>query len=1189
VERSVTATFDPTVMYTLTVSKSGTGGGTVTSDPSGIDCGSDCTESFASGAVVTLTATPDGASTFAGWSGAGCSGMDTCSVTMDDAKEVTAIFDAVPVSYTLTVAKSGAGSGTVTSNPAGISCGSDCSETYASGTNVTLSATPDGGSTFAGWSGGGCSGADPCSVTMSETRNVTAAFEPMVTYTLSVSTSGSGSGAVTSNPTGIDCGSDCSESYSAGTTVTLTATPQTGSTFAGWIGCDGAETCDVTMDEAKSVNAAFDAIPVTYVLTVTKSGTGSGTVTSVPAGITCGGDCSQSYSSGTTVTLAATSDAGSTFAGWSGAGCSGTNPCVVSMDAGKGVDASFSACTIAISPTSTKAPLAGGSGSVTVTAGPECAWTAVSNSSWITVTSGGGGNGVGSVDYVVTGTSGPPRSGSISIGDKALWVYQGEPFTDIGAALTAVHWGAAEWGDYDNDGDLDILLSGYVSGIANTTIYRNDGNGAFVDSGAQLAAVWGGDVAWGDYDRDGDLDILMHGYTGSTCLTKVYRNEGASAFVDIEAPLQPTYNGSVAWGDYDNDGDLDILITGWSCAGGLSNNSLVYRNDGNGAFVDVEAGLTAVNRSSGAWGDYDNDGNLDILLAGYGSPERQAAIFRNTGAGAFTDIGAPIEVVGDASVAWGDYDNDGSLDLALAGCAFNRYAGVYHQDAGGAFSETVSNLTGVSSGSVAWGDFDNDGDLDLVLAGSSSGDPSGDVTKVYRNDSAAGFSDIGASLTGVAGCTAALGDYDNDGDVDILLVGSGTAKVYRNDASVPNTVAAAPTGLSEHSAAGEVTLAWNAASDGQTPPSGLTYNLRVSRTPGGVDVFSPMASTDSGWRRVPQLGNVNHGTTARLRPVSPGIYYWSVQAIDSALAGSPFSSEREFTYCGASINPSSVDAAQAGGTGTVGVSIDGWCSWTAFPNNAWITVTSGSPGNGNGTVGYSVAANTGPARSGTITIGGQTFTVNQTGVTHQLVVIKDGAGSGVVASAPGGVDCGPDCSEDFTAGSVITLTATAAAASTFAGWSGEGCSGIGACVVTMSQARTVAALFVPSVASGFHPLAPCRVFDTRVDSGPGAGGPVLDSGERRLFTVAGSCNVPLDASAISVNLTVVGATALGDLRVTGGHVTSTITSALSVPLSRARANNALIGLSASGDGTIAVTNATGGTVHFILDINGYFR
>ena len=127
---------------TLTVAKAGTGTGTVTSSPAGISCGADCSEPYNSGTVVTLSQTATAGSTFAGWSGA-CTGTGACPVTMNAAKSVTATFTLDPVTYTLTVAKAGTGSGTVTSSPAGISCGADCSEPYNSGTVVTLSQTAD--------------------------------------------------------------------------------------------------------------------------------------------------------------------------------------------------------------------------------------------------------------------------------------------------------------------------------------------------------------------------------------------------------------------------------------------------------------------------------------------------------------------------------------------------------------------------------------------------------------------------------------------------------------------------------------------------------------------------------------------------------------------------------------------------------------------------------------------------------------------------------------------------------------------------------------------------------------------------------------------------------------------------------------------------------------------------------------
>src|SRR5439155_1007821 len=136
--------------FILTVSKAGTGGGTVTSTPTGIACGTDCVASYASGTLVTLTATPTADSVFTGWSGGSCTGTGACTVTLGAATTVTATF--ALQTFTLAVNKSGTGEGTVTSTPVGITCGTSCAWSYASGTAVTLTATPTAGSVFTGWS-----------------------------------------------------------------------------------------------------------------------------------------------------------------------------------------------------------------------------------------------------------------------------------------------------------------------------------------------------------------------------------------------------------------------------------------------------------------------------------------------------------------------------------------------------------------------------------------------------------------------------------------------------------------------------------------------------------------------------------------------------------------------------------------------------------------------------------------------------------------------------------------------------------------------------------------------------------------------------------------------------------------------------------------------------------------------------
>jgi hypothetical protein len=166
----------PPPQQTLSVTFAGTGGGSV-SDGASLNCAASCQHQYSQGAVVHLTAAAAAGSSFAGWSGGGCSGTGTCTVTMSSDQSVTATFNTVPpVMHTLTVSKSGNGSGGVTSSPAGIDCGTTCSDSYTAGTQVTLTARADSGSTFAGWSGGGCSGTGVCTVTLNSDTTVTASF-----------------------------------------------------------------------------------------------------------------------------------------------------------------------------------------------------------------------------------------------------------------------------------------------------------------------------------------------------------------------------------------------------------------------------------------------------------------------------------------------------------------------------------------------------------------------------------------------------------------------------------------------------------------------------------------------------------------------------------------------------------------------------------------------------------------------------------------------------------------------------------------------------------------------------------------------------------------------------------------------------------------------------------------------------
>ncbi|HTJ41569.1 MAG TPA: choice-of-anchor D domain-containing protein [Kofleriaceae bacterium] len=325
--KNVTATFVPT--YTLTVDVSG--GGTVGAP--GLTCsGATCTGSYTAGTNVTLTATPALGQQVA-WTGCTASGT-TCTVKMDQTRAVSAAFSATTPQVTITVA----GGGSVASAPAGIACPGTCTATFTYGQAVTLTATPQAGHTFTGWSGA-CTGTGTCALTVTQALAATATFA-LDSEPLTVTKQGTGGGSITSSPAGISCGATCSASFAYGTSVTLTATPAAGSTFAGWGGaCTGTGTCAVTLDQARAVTASFSLSPTT--LTVAKTGGGAGTITSAPAGIDCGATCSADFPNGTQVTLTAAAATGSTFTGWTGAGCSGTGTCVVTVDQARSVTAGF--------------------------------------------------------------------------------------------------------------------------------------------------------------------------------------------------------------------------------------------------------------------------------------------------------------------------------------------------------------------------------------------------------------------------------------------------------------------------------------------------------------------------------------------------------------------------------------------------------------------------------------------------------------------------------------------------------------------------------------------------------------------------------------------------------------------------------------------------------------------------------
>ncbi len=293
----------------------------------------------------------------------------------------------------------------------------------------------------------------------------------------------------------------------------------------------------------------------------------------------------------------------------------------------------------------------------------------------------------------------------------------------------------ATWGDFDNDGHIDAFVVNWYG--VNNLLYKNNGNGSFTQNTTSIVATDGGyseTASWGDYDNDGFLDLYVANSDGNF-RNFLYHNERNGTFTKVTTGALVTdafATRSVNWIDMDGDGDLDLFVTNEN-----NQHENLYRNDGDGSFTKITTGALVTNGGntmSSSWGDYDNDGDFDVFLA---NDRNGNALFKNDGRGNFSSVTNTATETGNSfGTQWGDLDNDGDLDLIVTNAfrtsQWKNY--VYLNDGLGSFTKVTTGSLVEDLGwnyGVALGDYDKDGDLDIATAGCYTGS---DYNRLYRNE-----------------------------------------------------------------------------------------------------------------------------------------------------------------------------------------------------------------------------------------------------------------------------------------------------------------------------------------------------------------------------------------------------------------------------------------------------------------------
>lgn len=470
----------------------------------------------------------------------------------------------------------------------------------------------------------------------------------------------------------------------------------------------------------------------------------------------------------------------------------------------------------------------------------------------------------------------------------------------------ALRDGKTEWVDIDSDNDLDLIYCGRsANGEFQTYVYESSVVELTLRNTNLPAAS---SFTFGDYDNDGDQDMLANVDADGASHLVLLRNDGGFSFTQV-VTIDGLLTTNLQWFDFDNDEDLDFILTG-NRIDTYAPVTRVYKNIGS-TFTEVtQTGLPNCSGCAIEAADANGDGYIDIMFTGNPTTD----LYLAQGNGTFVKYtGSSFMQLTTGDVRWGDFDGDGDLDLLLCG---SFHTSIY-ENRNSTFVERsdipLLGMAGNSGDAIGWFNFDNAGLPDIFVTGTGTATQTGQTARIYKNNGGGSFTEISDAYlrsTGLHNPSIDAADFDNDGDTDLAFVGAyyylgGTfnphitssplSGYFRNTLfntqPLSNTKPMPPAigSVSEKMYRNEIRFKWEAGSDAETPAGGLFYNFYLRND--SRKIIVPSVNFSNGYRLTNSVPN-GSGRSGFVSGAPEGLLYFAVQSIDGSKAGSDFSPEK---------------------------------------------------------------------------------------------------------------------------------------------------------------------------------------------------------------------------------------------------------------------------------------------------------